>query len=45
MESIYFENVSVKGMSIAALGKGKKTDGYLVVYRLGLGNKYCLEEP
>ena len=45
MESIYFENVREKGMSIAALGKGKKTDAYPAVCTLWFGTHFAWGNP
>lgn len=40
MESIYFENVREKRMSIAFAGKGKKRESYRVVCRLWFGKLF-----
>lgn len=45
MESIYSENAREKGMSLAAVGKGKKTDAYPVVCTSWLGKYFAWRNP
>lgn len=43
MEGVYFDNL--KGMSIAAVGTGKKPHGYLAVCRLLFGEHLVWRNP